>query len=399
MKILVTGAAGFIGSFVAERFAKDGHIVVGIDNLCNFYDISLKRARLDRISVYQNFSFHLVDITDAGLMSDLFAENKFDYVIHLAGQPSVQHSKKDPTVYVNSNILGMLQVLENCRIYGVRHLVYASSSSVYGDSKDSKIAEDSDTDSPLSIYAVTKKTNELMAHTYSHIYQLPTTGLRLFSVYGPWGRPDMAPYIFTEAILDGVTVNVYGDGSNERAFTYIDDVVEVISQIYEKYPGAGMAGDTEKYVGVPFKILNVGGSTAIRIDELIAAIESEVSLKAKIEFHAPKTGDAKKLVCDSASMQSLIEFPNYTDIESGISKFIQWYKSYCHREAKDTSVSNTAAPSICRENNATLKPSRSLLDVAREEYRKNWQKTAKEDPKTVAEMKRRNAELKKLGLI
>jgi UDP-glucuronate 4-epimerase len=353
MKILVTGAAGFIGSFVAERFAKDGHIVVGIDNLSNFYDISLKRARLDRISVYQNFSFHLVDITDAGLMSGLFAENKFDYVIHLAGQPSVQHSKKDPTLYVNSNILGMLQVLENCRIYGVRHLVYASSSSVYGDSKDSKIAEDSDTDSPLSIYAVTKKTNELMAHTYSHIYQLPTTGLRLFSVYGPWGRPDMAPYIFTKAILDGVTVNVYGDGSNERAFTYIDDVVEVISQVYEKYPRVDMDRDTDKHVGVPFKTLNVGGSTAIRIDQLIAVIESEVNLKAKIKFHSSKTGDAKKLVCDSALMQSLIEFPNYTEIESGIAKFIQWYKSYCHREGKHTSVSNIAAPSICRESGAT----------------------------------------------
>jgi len=350
MKILVTGAAGFIGSFVAERFAKDGHIVVGIDNLSDFYDISLKRARLDRISVYQNFSFHLVDITDAKLMSDLFAENKFDYVIHLAGQPSVQHSKNDPASYVSSNIFGMLQVLENCRIYGVRHLVYASSSSVYGDSKDSKITEDSDTDSPLSIYAVTKKTNELMAHTYSHIYQLPTTGLRLFSVYGPWGRPDMAPYIFTKAILDGVTVNVYGDGSNERAFTYIDDVVDVISKIYKKCPGVNVTGDTEKYAGAPFKILNVGGSTAIRIDELIAAIASEVNLKAKIEFHAPKTGDAKKLACDSASMQSLIEFPNYTDIEVGIAKFIQWYKSYYYREAKHLSLGIAAAPSICPEN-------------------------------------------------
>lgn len=343
MKILVTGAAGFIGSFVAERLVKDGHIVVGVDNLSNYYDVSLKRARLNRISIYQGFSFQQMDITDAGLMSALFAENQFDHVIHLAGQPSVQHSRIDPVSCVNSNILGMLQVLENCRIYRVQHLVYASSSSVYGDSKDCEIDEHSDTDKPLSLYAATKKTNELMAHSYSHMYQLPTTGLRLFSVYGPWGRPDMAPYIFTKGILEDGIVNVYGDGSHERAFTYIDDVVEVISRIHGKYPKSDFVEQTGNFVGVPFKILNVGGSPSIRIDMLISLIASEAKVKAKINFHPPRTGDAKKLSCDSTCLQRVIEYSNQTEIEFGIAKFVKWYKSYSNSEFNETFVSAIAA--------------------------------------------------------
>lgn len=349
MKILVTGAAGFIGSFVAERFAKDGHVVVGIDNLSDYYDISLKRARLERIGTYRNLSFQLIDITDAVLLSKLFAENNFDHVIHLAGQPSVQHSKNDPVTYVNSNILGMLQILENCRLYRVKHLVYASSSSVYGDSVDLSVSENSETDKPLSMYAVTKKTNELMAHSYSHMYQLPTTGLRMFSVYGPWGRPDMAPYIFTKSILEGRKLELFGDGSAERSFTYIEDVVDVISKLHLAYPAVDLS-DSPEAASVPFRIVNVGRSTSIRIDELIKIIENEVGVKARIQFHARRTGDANKLSCDSTRLRSLVQDHLDTEIGVGIAKFVRWYRTYFDTEASDIFRGASANTSNCNED-------------------------------------------------
>jgi UDP-glucuronate 4-epimerase len=329
MKILVTGAAGFIGSFVAERLAKDGHIVVGIDNLCDYYDISLKRARLERISKQRNFYFELIDVTDGPSLSVLFATNQFDHVIHLAAQPGVQHSKIDPARYVHSNISGMLNILENCRLHGIKHLVYASSSSVYGDCAQHPVQEGGHTDSPLSLYAATKKSNELMAHSYSNLYQLPTTGLRFFSVYGPWGRPDMAPYIFTKAILEGQSIDLYGDGAEERAFTYIDDVVEVIARIHERYPRNDLVAISAKLDSTtPFEIFNVGAAVSIRVDELISIIEDQVKLPAKVRFNVPRSGDAKKILCAPSKIFCELGISEQITAQEGIERFIGWYKSY-----------------------------------------------------------------------
>lgn len=328
MKILVTGAAGFIGSFVAERLSKDGYIVTGIDNLSDYYDVALKQARLARLREQSNFHFELMDITDNASITALFLKHRFDHVIHLAAQPGVQHSKEDPVGYVQANILGMLHILENCRLHKVKHLVYASSSSVYGEVSDGLIDEDGITGTPLSLYAATKKSNELMAHSYSHIYQLPTTGLRFFSVYGPWGRPDMAPFIFAKRILANQPVNIYGDGTEERTYTYIDDVVDAIAKIHLRYPKQQHKEENDQVLSIPYDIYNLSSSTSVRLNELISEIELRANVDASRCYLSPRSGDVKRISGDNSKVESNFGTIGKVSFSDGIGRFIDWFKQY-----------------------------------------------------------------------
>jgi UDP-glucuronate 4-epimerase len=333
--ILVTGAAGFIGMHTAARLLERGDSVVGIDNLNNYYSPKLKQDRLATLTVHDGFSFHKIALEDMPLMNGLFQDNKFDAVIHLAAQAGVRYSLEHPDVYVNSNLVGFANVLECCRHSAIGHLVYASSSSVYGANKSIPFRVEDRVDHPVSLYAATKKANELMAHTYSHLFGLPTTGLRFFTVYGPWGRPDMAMWLFTDAILNGRPIDVFNHGRMQRDFTYIDDIVEGIARVCDHVPGsrtsAGPGGD----VAPPYQIYNIGNNRPVELLRLIEALEESIGKPAIRNLRPMQPGDVPATFADIDALQRDVGFRPDTPIETGIQRFVDWYRQY-HNDHQET---------------------------------------------------------------
>ncbi|KZZ44474.1 capsular biosynthesis protein CpsI [Thalassolituus sp. HI0120] len=333
MKILVTGAAGFIGSFTSKQFVEQGHEVVGIDNLNDYYDVSLKESRLDWLAELNGFQFVKAELADRDQVEAIFAEHQFDRVVHLAAQAGVRYSIENPHAYVDSNLVGFVNILEGCRNHKVEHLVYASSSSVYGLNTDIPYSTADRVDHPVSLYAATKKSNELMAHTYSHLYGLPTTGLRFFTVYGPWGRPDMAYFGFTKKILSGESIDVYNHGKMQRDFTYIDDIVEGVTRITEKIPaGAGAdwtpeSGDSSRS-SAPYKIYNIGNHNTVQLGEFIQTIEDVLGVEADKNYMEMQAGDVVRTYADVDDLIEDVEFAPNTPLKDGIQKFAVWYRDY-----------------------------------------------------------------------
>lgn len=332
MKFLVTGAAGFIGSQVAQTLCLQGHEVVGLDNLNDYYDPGLKLARLARIehSLQSHgnpalFRFVRLDLSDRVAMAALFATEQFERVIHLAAQAGVRYSIDNPMAYVDSNLTGMMTVLEGCRHHQVKHLVYASSSSVYGNQQKVPFSETDPVDSPISLYAASKKANELMAHTYSHLYQLPCTGLRFFTVYGPWGRPDMAPWKFTQAILAGRPIDVYNHGQLKRDFTYIDDIVEGIVRVQDKIPGS--AGYPSAESNPYYALYNIGNNQPVALEDFISAIEQAAGVKAIKNYLPMQAGDVLQTYADVSRLAQLVGFKPATPLTKGMQHFVDWFRN------------------------------------------------------------------------
>tara|TARA_R110001599_G_scaffold122530_1_gene294562 strand:- start:15728 stop:16732 length:1005 start_codon:yes stop_codon:yes gene_type:complete len=328
MKYLVTGAAGFIGNYVAERLCTEGHVVIGLDNLNDYYDPNLKLARLKRIEHFENFTFVKADISDRDTIAALFSKEKFDRVIHLAAQAGVRYSIENPMAYVDSNLTGMATILEGCRHNKVEHLVYASSSSVYGANKKIPFAEGDRVDYPVSLYAATKKSNELMAHTYSHLYSLPTTGLRFFTVYGPWGRPDMAPFLFTDAVVNDRAIKVFNDGKMQRDFTYIDDIVEGILRIQNVIPKPREQTDSSSESSPFYKLYNIGNNTPVELEAFIGCIENALGKKAVKNYMPMQDGDVVRTFADITNLESEIGFKPQTELQDGINNFVGWFRHY-----------------------------------------------------------------------
>lgn len=334
MKYLVTGVAGFIGSCVVERLCEQGHQVVGIDNINDYYDISLKNARLKRVE-HENFHFLKVDLADRDAMATLFAEHQFDRVVHLAAQAGVRYSIENPMAYADSNLVGHLNVLEGCRNTKVKHLIYASSSSVYGLNNKVPFATSDTVDHPISLYAATKKSNELMAHSYSHLYDIPTTGLRFFTVYGPWGRPDMAPYIFTRKILDGETIDINNNGDMWRDFTYIDDIVEGVIRIADVIPDRDDNWKVEEgspaSSSAPYSVYNIGHGSPINLMKFIEAIEAELGIKAKKNFRGMQAGDVYQTYADTQDLFEATGYKPQVGVIEGVAKLVSWYKEFYNK--------------------------------------------------------------------
>lgn len=332
MKILVTGAAGFIGMSTSLVLLARGDTVVGIDNLNDYYDPQLKESRLARLTSQPNFRFIKMDIADRAAMEALFAQEKFDRVINLAAQAGVRYSIQNPHAYIESNLVGFTNVLEGCRHHGVKHLVYASSSSVYGGNTKMPFSERDSVDHPVSLYAATKKANELMAHTYSHLYGLPTTGLRFFTVYGPWGRPDMALFLFTKAILEGRAIDVFNHGKMRRDFTYIDDIVQGVVRTLDRpaEPDAQFdANHPNPSTGkAPYRVFNIGNNNPVELMDFIRAIETSLGVEAKKNFLPLQDGDVPATFADTDQLNAWVDFVPATSVESGVGRFIQWYREY-----------------------------------------------------------------------
>jgi UDP-glucuronate 4-epimerase len=330
MKYLVTGAAGFIGNFVAERLCNDGHEVVGLDNLNDYYDPALKHARLERIKHLTQFRFVKMDLADRDGIANLFKDEKFDRVIHLAAQAGVRYSIENPMAYIDSNLVGTATILEGCRHNKVQHLVYASSSSVYGMNEKMPFSTDDAVDHPVSLYAATKKSNELMAHSYSHLYDLPTTGLRFFTVYGPWGRPDMAPYLFTDAILNNREIKVFNNGKMKRDFTYIDDIVEGIIRIQDVVPSRDQSNSntSPESSKAPYRVFNIGNNEPIALMTFIESIEKAAGKIADKNYMPMQAGDVPATFADIDSLQKEVGFKPNTNIDYGMQQFVDWYKKY-----------------------------------------------------------------------
>ena len=332
MKVLVTGAAGFIGSAVARRLLGRGDEVIGLDNLNDYYDPRLKEARLARLTPHPGFRFVKLDVADRAGMERLFAEEKFDRVIHLAAQAGVRYSLENPHAYVDSNLVGFMNILEGCRHAKVEHLVYASSSSVYGGNTKMPFSEHDSVDHPVSIYAATKKANELMAHTYSHLYGLPTTGLRFFTVYGPWGRPDMALFLFTKAILEGRPIDVFNHGRMKRDFTYIDDIVEGVVRTVDRVADADPAFDPLQpdpgRSNAPYRVFNIGNHDPVELMAFIEAIELAVGRKAEKNLLPLQDGDVPATYADTAELNAWTGFAPATGVRDGIEQFVAWYREY-----------------------------------------------------------------------
>lgn len=330
--ILVTGAAGFIGYHVAQRLLGRGDAVVGIDNLNDYYDVRLKEARLARLQGHPGFTFVKVDLADRAGMERLFAEFEMDRVVHLAAQAGVRYSLTNPHVYVNSNIVGFLNVLEGCRHGKVGHLVFASSSSVYGANTRMPFSVHDSVDHPVSLYAATKKSNELMAHSYAHLYGLPCTGLRFFSVYGPWGRPDMAIFLFTRAILEGRPVEVFNYGQHRRDFTYIDDIVEgvvrVLDHIPERDPLWGTKGLDPATSPAPYRLYNLGSGQPVDLMRVIELLEVALGRKAQKNLIDIQPGDVPETFADVHDMAREVGFRPGVSIEEGVSRFVAWYREF-----------------------------------------------------------------------
>ena len=332
MKVLVTGAAGFIGSATAQRLLARGDEVVGIDNLNDYYDVSLKMARLERLTPNPGFRFIRMDLADEQAMAALFAAEKFERVVHLGAQAGVRYSLKNPGSYIQSNIVGTLHILEGCRIHGVAHLVYASSSSVYGASTKLPYSVHEPASHPVSLYAATKRSNELMAHSYSSIYQLPTTGLRFFTVYGPWGRPDMALFLFTRAILDGRPIEVFNHGHHQRDFTYIDDIVEGVIRVLDRSPtgDAGWQSQNPDPASsrAPYRVYNIGSNRPIALLRYIEVLEQCLGRKAEKILLPMQAGDVADTFADVSELIRDMDYKPSTPIEVGVANFVDWYRRY-----------------------------------------------------------------------
>ena len=332
MKTLITGAAGFIGMNCALYLLDRGDKVIGIDNLNDYYDVSLKQARLARLEPHAEFVFHKTDISDRDDIMDLFAMYKPDNVIHLAAQAGVRYSLTNPHAYIDANLQGFMNVLEGCRRHQVGHLVYASSSSVYGGNEAMPFSEHDNIDHPLSLYAATKKANELMAHTYSHLYKLPTTGLRFFTVYGPWGRPDMALFLFADAMLKGIPIDVFNDGNMVRDFTYINDIVEGVVRVLDKTATPDVNFDAlhpdAATSTAPYRLFNIGNGNPTPLMDYIAALESALGVKAKKNFMPMQPGDVPATSADTSELGKWVGFQPNTKVTVGVKKFAEWYLSY-----------------------------------------------------------------------
>ncbi|HGM5600008.1 TPA: NAD-dependent epimerase [Serratia marcescens] len=332
MKFLVTGAAGFIGYHVAERLLTAGHQVVGIDNLNDYYDVGLKMARLDRLADKPGFRFIKLDLADREGMAALFAEHQFQRVIHLGAQAGVRYSLVNPLAYADANLIGHLNVLEGCRHNKVEHLLYASSSSVYGLNRKLPFATEDSVDHPVSLYAATKKANELMSHSYSHLYGLPTTGLRFFTVYGPWGRPDMALFKFTKAILAGESIDVYNHGEMHRDFTYIDDIAEAIVRLQAVIPQVDPSWTVEQgspaTSSAPYHVYNIGNNTPVKLMEYISALEKALGVTARKNMLPMQPGDVMDTSADTEELYRDIGFKPETSVEEGVKRFVDWYKAF-----------------------------------------------------------------------
>ncbi len=333
MKVLVTGAAGFIGFHVCQRLLARGDSVVGFDNLNNYYDPALKLARLKILEGGPGFRFEKAELADRGAVEDVFRREKFERVIHLGAQAGVRYSLENPHAYIDSNITGTLHVLEGCRHHGVGHLVFASSSSVYGLNTDMPFSEHHNVDHPISLYAATKKSNELMAHTYSYLHQIPVTGLRFFTVYGPWGRPDMALFLFTKAIFEGKEISIFNQGNMIRDFTYIDDIVEGVVRILDKIPEPNGAWnekcpDPATSPSAPFRLYNIGNHRPVKLMDFIEAIEEAVGKPAKKKFLPLQAGDVPATFADVGDLTGATGFQPATPVKKGIREFVDWYREY-----------------------------------------------------------------------
>ncbi|HEY9202199.1 MAG TPA: NAD-dependent epimerase [Gammaproteobacteria bacterium] len=332
MKILVTGAAGFIGMHLAKRLLERGDEVVGIDNLNDYYSVQLKHDRLKQLDGFENFRFIEMDIADREAMAKLFKDEKFNRVMNLAAQAGVRYSLQNPLAYVDSNLVGFANILEGCRHNKVEHLVYASSSSVYGANTDMPFSVHHNVDHPVSLYAATKKSGELMAHTYSHLYGLPTTGLRFFTVYGPWGRPDMSPSLFAGAILRGEAINVFNEGKMQRDFTYIDDIVEgvvrVIDKVAEPNPDFETSEPDPASSYAPYRIYNIGNNEPVQLMEFIETIENAVGKKAEKNMMGMQDGDVVATYANIDALVEAVAFKPATQLKDGIQQFVDWYKTY-----------------------------------------------------------------------
>ena len=332
MTILVTGAAGFIGYHVAERLLARGDTVVGLDNLNAYYDVTLKEARLARLTATPGFRFAKLDLADRDGMAALFAGECPRRVVHLAAQAGVRYSIENPHAYVDSNIAGFMNVLEGCRHNGVEHLVYASSSSVYGGNTRMPFSEHDNIDHPISLYAATKKANELMAHTYSHLFRLPTTGLRFFTVYGPWGRPDMALFLFTRAILDGRPIDVFNNGDMVRDFTYVDDIVEGVIRVLDRAAEPNPAFDAEEpdpgTSNAPYRVFNIGNSQPTPLADYIGALEEALGRKAERNYLPMQPGDVPATSANTYELDAWVGFKPATPVREGVRRFVEWYREF-----------------------------------------------------------------------
>ena len=329
MRLLVTGAAGFIGFHLCRRLLADGAQVLGIDNLNDYYDVGLKRARLERLRPMAGFRFERADIADRAGMAGIFAEEKFDAVVHLAAQAGVRHSIENPLAYVDANVTGFAHVLEGCRHGKIPHLVFASSSSVYGGNPRTPYSEHDPVDHPVSLYAATKRADELMAHAYAHLYGLPTTGLRFFTVYGPWGRPDMAYFSFTKKILAGESLKVFNRGDMERDFTYIDDIIEGVVRVVTQPPSAGAPARVSPAVSTaPYRIYNIGNNRPVNLLRFIEILEQCLQKKAVLELLPMQPGDVFRTCADVTDLERAVGFRPSTPIDAGLRKFVDWYREY-----------------------------------------------------------------------
>lgn len=330
--ILVTGCAGFIGFHLTRRLLEQGMRIIGLDNMNGYYDVSLKKSRLKVLEECGGLDFHMVSLEDGKSVSELFAENNIGTVINLAAQAGVRYSLVNPQAYVDSNITGFLNILEACRFNKVRHLIFASSSSVYGANMKIPFSVHDNVDHPVSLYAATKKSNELMAHTYSHLFGLPATGLRFFTVYGPWGRPDMALFLFTKAILEGKPIDVFNNGEMMRDFTYVDDIAEGICRLIDRIPGPNPAWDGHcpepGTSSAPYRIYNIGNNRPVRLEDFIRTLEEKLGRKAIKNYLPLQAGDVSKTYADVDDLMRDIGFKPQTEIGEGIEKFVSWYREY-----------------------------------------------------------------------
>ncbi len=333
MKVLVTGAAGFIGFHLSRRLMADGHLVVGLDNLNDYYELQLKVDRLEILKAEEAFSFYELDLAEREAVLGLFDQHQFDVVVNLAAQAGVRYSIENPFVYIDSNLNGFINILEGCRHADkMPHLVYASSSSVYGANKQMPFSVHHNVDHPISLYAATKKANELMAHTYASLYSLPCTGLRFFTVYGPWGRPDMALFKFTKAILAGEAIDVYNHGNMQRDFTYVDDIVEGIVRVMAKVPEGNPEWSGENpdpgTSYAPYRVYNIGGSSPVKLMDFIGVLESAIGIEARKSLMPIQPGDVEMTCADASDLENDTDFRPQIGIEEGINKFVAWYREY-----------------------------------------------------------------------
>jgi len=332
MKLLVTGVAGFIGSSLAKVFLERGDTVVGLDNLNAYYDVNLKLARLEQLRKHERFTFSKLDLADNDGMANLFASTQAERVVHLAAQAGVRYSLENPRAYVDSNLVGFINVLEGCRHHHVEHLVYASSSSVYGANTTMPFSIHDNVDHPLSLYAASKKANELMAHTYSHLYQLPTTGLRFFTVYGPWGRPDMALFVFTRNILAGKPIDVFNYGNHRRDFTYVDDIVNGVVCVTDTLPESNPEWSGERpdpgTSAAPYRIYNIGNHQPVELLHYIEVLEACLGRKAEKNLLPMQPGDVPDTYADVADLVTHVHYRPSTSVEVGVARFVEWYRDY-----------------------------------------------------------------------